>query len=92
MCYAAASMKLSPVLGLLAMTAVACNAAKPPTTPGQTQLTNAMVPDPETTLSLDTLDPWQEEPAPAPLRTWGTSTDEQPKLPKYDAFGNPMHL
>lgn len=93
MCYAAADMKLSPfVLGLLALTAVACNQAqKPPTTPSQTTLTNAMVPDPDVTLMLDTTDPWATEPAPVAAPTWSTPA-EQPKIPTVDEYGNPMHL
>ncbi|HEY8077002.1 MAG TPA: hypothetical protein VIF62_22900 [Labilithrix sp.] len=87
-------MKLSPVLGLLAMTVVACGAQKPPATPGQTTLTNAMIPDPDTssTLVLDTVDPWEEEAVAAPVRTWATPSNEQGKLPQLDAYGNPMHL
>jgi hypothetical protein len=93
MCYAAAHMKVSSfVLVLLALSATACGAQKPPTTPAQTTLTNALLPDPDSSLLLDTVDPWQDEPAPAAPKTWGTSAEEQPRLPKYDELGNPMHL
>ena len=76
-------MKLYPVLGLLAMT-MACNAQKPAAAP--VQLTNAFLPDPDVKPSLDVY-PWEEEEEPvAPaLRTWGAP-------PKFDEFGNPMHL
>ncbi len=81
------------VLGFVAISAVACNAPQQKVPAAPVHLTNAMIPDPETSLELDTVDPWAEEAAPPPpARTWGTSSDDQPKLPKLDRLGNPMHL
>ena len=82
-------MKLYPVLGLLAMTVMACSAHKPAAAP--VQLTNALLPDPDVKLPLDTIYPWEEEPAVPAMRTWGVPAEEQ-KLPQVDEFGNPMHL